>query len=683
MFVQLAVEMLLHGILRCWLKILAIIAALEGVCYPRLIPRQDKPIELDVTNVNEVSDYFFHFYLETDSLPGMDLEITFPPNLGYNFGAAGTACSARLATQNFKTLTCTSLSSLVILVRVDNLPAGTDYLNTVVIRDITNPSLFTRGSGLFKLRILRGLVNEYDAAYVFSQIAFTAAPSALSSPSISITANNEPNLLGTYTITTNFLSGVIPNGASLRIGIPSELTFDQTKIKVTPTPSLGTAVGMRFYRRWVILTNLAAQTLPTLSLSITNVQNMAYSGTTSAFVLQLRSNGTEQILEGQSIGGVAISPSVIPNSNIQLTSFGVDVSSSPLYIGDTVQLEMSVKIKNTLPDNCAISITLPTEFTTITRCWGLNNVIDLTEASPVSCSFVGGQIRLTNLNGIFKFKQVKVAFQAVLPTPGSGSTLTGFTFSTFVDATFTKMVDTTAQQSIAVSSTAPVPVTFSTGKVSNAITTTFGVSFTVPVAVAAMQAKIYLAPGFSNTNGAAIGCSATKNAVSIGASTCTATINDKNFLEIAFTSPASLGAATVADAWVVTLSLISSQGLKTPLYAGNYFGQVLLYSGTTLVTAGTGYVDIDPPAFTVINIEPYTKDYNHVTVYDFSVYLPFVIDQGQWVVQDLFSSTFFEMVLNYADFGVNLVTAYPNGAIVPCYGIIGLFVYGTTSGKMD
>lgn len=673
--------MLLPGIVRMWLKLLAIVAALEGVCYPRIIPRQDKPIELDVTNINEISDYFFHFYLESDSLVGMDLEITFPPNLGYNFGAAGTVCSAQLASQNFKTLGCTSLSPLIILVRVDNLPAGLDYLNSVVIRDVTNPSVFNRGTGVFKLRIIKGSVNEYDAAYVFSQIAFTSAPQALSAPAVTLTANDEPNLLGTYSITTGFLSGVIPAGATLRIKIPTELTFDQTKIKVTPTPTLGPAVGIRFYRRWVILTNLVAQTLPSLTLSITNIQNMAYSGTTSAFTLQLRSNGTEQILEGQTIGGVTISPSVIPAGNIQLTSFGVDVSTSPLFIGDTVQFEMSVKIKNTLPDNCAISITLPTEFATIVRCWGLNNVIDLSETSPVSCAYVGGQIRLTNLNGIFKFKQVKVAFQAMIPTPSVGTTLTGFTFSTYIDNTFTKMVDTTAQQSITVQAVAPVALTFTTGVESDFNPTTFAVSFTVPVAVTNMVAKIFLAPGFTNTNGAAITCTATKNAVSIGASTCTATINDKNFLEVAFTSPANLGTGAVGDAWVVSLALATGKGLKTPLYADNYFGQVLLYSGTTLVTAGTGYVDIVAKTFTVINIEPYTKDYNHVTVYDFSVYLPFVISQGQWVVQDLFSQTYFEMVLNYADFGPNLVGAYANGATVPCYGIIGLFVYGTTSGR--
>lgn len=43
---------------------------MEQLSFTRIIPRPNKPIELDVTNQNYVGDYFFHFFLEEDTLLG-------------------------------------------------------------------------------------------------------------------------------------------------------------------------------------------------------------------------------------------------------------------------------------------------------------------------------------------------------------------------------------------------------------------------------------------------------------------------------------------------------------------------------------------------------------------------------------------------------------------------------------
>ena len=48
-----------------------ILLLLEQLSFTKITPRSNKPIELDATNQNYVGDYFFNFYLEADTLPGI------------------------------------------------------------------------------------------------------------------------------------------------------------------------------------------------------------------------------------------------------------------------------------------------------------------------------------------------------------------------------------------------------------------------------------------------------------------------------------------------------------------------------------------------------------------------------------------------------------------------------------
>lgn len=52
------------------LQALAVLQLATLVSFKKIIPRAMKPIELDVTNIGKKGDYFFHFYLEEDSLDG-------------------------------------------------------------------------------------------------------------------------------------------------------------------------------------------------------------------------------------------------------------------------------------------------------------------------------------------------------------------------------------------------------------------------------------------------------------------------------------------------------------------------------------------------------------------------------------------------------------------------------------
>ena len=52
------------------LRAVSVLLCLKQLSFTRIIPRPNKPIELDITNQNQVGDYFFHFYLEEDTLPG-------------------------------------------------------------------------------------------------------------------------------------------------------------------------------------------------------------------------------------------------------------------------------------------------------------------------------------------------------------------------------------------------------------------------------------------------------------------------------------------------------------------------------------------------------------------------------------------------------------------------------------
>ena len=52
------------------LRAVSLLICLKHLSFSRIIPRPNKPIELDITNQNQVGDYFFHFYLEEDTLPG-------------------------------------------------------------------------------------------------------------------------------------------------------------------------------------------------------------------------------------------------------------------------------------------------------------------------------------------------------------------------------------------------------------------------------------------------------------------------------------------------------------------------------------------------------------------------------------------------------------------------------------
>ena len=52
------------------LQLLSLLLLAKQLSFAKIIPRPNKPIELDVTNQNLIGDYFFNFYIEEDTQPG-------------------------------------------------------------------------------------------------------------------------------------------------------------------------------------------------------------------------------------------------------------------------------------------------------------------------------------------------------------------------------------------------------------------------------------------------------------------------------------------------------------------------------------------------------------------------------------------------------------------------------------
>jgi hypothetical protein len=364
--------------------------------------------------------------------------------MGYNIPAP---CTAVLLSDSDKLLTCTRQNAELALVRINNLPSSKNFLNIIALRDIPNPAA-TVGTGIFSLRVLKGTENEFDFNYFFDQVAFSPAALVIPAATLVIVANDEPNLFANYKMDITFAVGTIPAGGKIRLKIPESLTFDKSTLAITPTPSLGPGVVTSFYRDFVILSNLIGQTIPTLSLLIQNIKNFPYAGGTPDFVFQLRADGTETLLEQATVAGPTISPTMLPNANVIFSSFEVDLSQSTLYQTDVVEYELKFKIKNAVPSNGGINIDYPASFT-VTRCWGISNVIDISESTLATCTIAANRMRISNIRGIAKDKFVRVGFRAVNP-PSALATepFSPFTIGTYYDSLFLKNIDLSLGQTV-------------------------------------------------------------------------------------------------------------------------------------------------------------------------------------------------------------------------------------------
>ena len=575
-----------------------------------------------------------------------------------------------------------------MLIKINNLPSGPDYLNTIVVRDVQNSNTVT-STGSFSLRVMKGTENEQDYAYFFGQIGFSGSSTTMGVSSVTATANDGPNLLATYRLTVAFAAGVIPQNGTMRVKVPAALTIDQTKVIVTTIPSLGAGVGTRFFRDYIILTGLTQQTLPSLIIDIQNLKNPAYSGNAGSFTVQLRSNGTEHVIETTTVGPTLVTVAQIPPQNVILTSFDIDVASMTLFSSDTVNYAISAKIVNTLPDDCGVVVEVPAAFTSISRCWAMDNLVDLSETAIITCTVVGNLLKLNNLRGVYKYKSIKVGMTATNPAAVTDTSVGAFNLFTYADRTFLNMVDRSSTPvSITIKGTSGTASTVTVPTVSipsDTILPSLTVTFTAGNTFTDLRLKVFLASGFSNTNTGTnlVTCRVDKNSAAfVAAGSCSALINDKNFLEVNMVSTPSLGAAIATDSFSLVITPVTSQGLKTPLYAGKYHAQVLLSDISTLKTVGTVNFnvlekDLDTSLMTV---QPYTFDYDHIAVYDFAVYMPFGVEQGQWITKADIGLTYFEVRFSGGSF-TNLLRNYTANAAMPCYGIVGLNRYLNRKGR--
>ena len=230
--------------------------------------------------------------------------------MGYSFPIfPATSCTAVLLSQNSLSLPCSIKDTVTLVVRVNNIPSGLNYLNSIAILNVLNPNV-ARGTGQFGLRILKGLYNEYDYEYSFSQIGYTL-PVAGATASLTLVTNVYPNNIGQYKITFKPTANmIIPAGGTIRIRVPITvpgLVIDQTKIKVTPSVDLINvvpvspipSVPLKFYKDFIILYNLVQTTVTAatgIDLTITGIQNMPFAGPTPSFDVDIRANGMENVL---------------------------------------------------------------------------------------------------------------------------------------------------------------------------------------------------------------------------------------------------------------------------------------------------------------------------------------------------------------------------------------------------
>jgi len=565
-----------------------------------------------------------------------------------------------------------------VRVRVNNIPAGRDFLNTVAIRDVTNPTI-TYGTGHFKLRIVKGDHNEFDYDYHFSQIGFTGNPGTPTASSITLVPpTNEPNKLGTYRITVSFATTLILDQSSIRIGVPSKLSFDKSKVKVTTTPSLG-AFTLTFYQQYVILSKITGQVTPaSLTIDVQNLQNLPYADSTGDFSVELRSNGTQRMLDYVNLGPATIVSSVVSLDNFLISTFGQDVNAVNLYNGDKSSIEFSVQIKNSLPDDCSVVLEFPASFSPL-HCWPLVGMKDLTETARVTCAMSATQVVFTNLRSVYKEKDL--SFGVKFANPASDGNHGPFRVLTYYDRNGLKAVDVTPNVDLYVTNTFAAPtVTVPTASLpSNTVLTEIEVAWTIPTALAAMVPKLQLHGGFSNTAGATpLACQLFKNAALLATTTCTAEVNDKNLLEV---NPVAFAGAAAApgDLFSLKVQKVAAGGIRTPTYADEYFVLLELFDAGSLVAGGSGFFAVQEKDFDplLVSVKAFTKDFSHKSVYDFSLYLPFGLDQGQWSARDELALSHFELVFLKPGFDPTFITDYPLGSKVPCYGAVGLRTFGS------
>ena len=550
----------------------------------------------------------------------------------------------------------------------------------MAVRDVTNPTI-TYGTGHFKLRIVKGTNNEFDYDYHFSQIGFTGNPGTPTASSISLVApTNEPNKLGTFRITVSFATTLILDQSSIRIGVPQKITFDKSKVKVTTTPSLGTFT-LAFYQQYIILSKITGQVTPaSLTIDVQFLQNLPYADGTGDFSVELRSNGTQRMLDYVNLGPATIVSSVIPSDFFIISSFGQDVNSVNLYNADTCSIEFSVQIKNTLPDDCSIVLEFPSTFTP-SHCWPLVGMKDLSETARITCTMTATQVIFKNIRSIYKEKEV--SFGVKFLNPNTDGNHGPFKVMTFYDRDGFKAVDVTPNVNLYVTNTFPAPtVTVPTATLpSNTVLNDIEVAWTITDPIASMVPKVNLHGSFSNTAGATpLTCLLYKNAVLATTTTCTAEVNDKNMLEVNMVAFAGTAAA-LGDAFSLKVQKVAAGGILTPTYADEYFALVELYDAGNLVAGGSGFFSVLEKDFTpaLVSIKAFTKDFSHRSVYDFSLYLPFALDQGQWSSKDQLALSYFELIFLKPGFDPIFLTDYPVNSKVPCYGAVGIRTFGTES----
>lgn len=471
----------------------------------------------------------------------------------------------------------------------------------------------------------------------------------------------------------------------MKIQIPSLLNFKSNELIVRYNGATLTApqLVLRPEKKMIEIQNVADVTSSNIAVELENLINHPWSSSSGNFVTNIWANGTNTILfEGSSSAPSVISQVISSASSETLLITNFEASSYILTVGDTVHYEIQFRIENSLPANNMIRVEIPIDFD-VKRCWLIENVVDLNALNLITCTITGtpatGQIlTYTNLAAVFQKTKIKIGLKAVNPlvAPGGPS----WRIQTWYDTTMTKLVDSSDLFEVNFDPTYTLIPNMAVDNLILMQSNSFislAVNFETGVGYSAanrMTLTVRLNKNFA-AKGTGMTCQLFSNAVATITVPCAHTFTPDQEIVIIITDVANTYAVGLNHRLVITGT--NPNGLFSPLYANEYQVEMTLTGSVSGAEHATGLATIVEKSLdnSLITIQPYTLDFDHITVYDISFYIPFKFERSSWFPRSNEGSSYIEISFPTAAgaenlFKVDLGTGKATGSDMPCYGVL-------------
>jgi hypothetical protein len=164
--------------------------------------------------------------------------------------------------------------------------------------------------------------------------------------------------------------------------------------------------------------------------------------------------------------------------------------------------------------------------------------------------------------------------------------------------------------------------------------TAIGYSAANRMTIRARLNKEFLAKGTGMT------CQLLSNAVATMTVPCAHTYTSNQEIVISITDVTNTYATGQTHRLIITGT--DPNGLYSPLYANEYEVELTLSGSFSGKEHATGFANILQKSLdnSLITIQPYTLDFDHITVYDISFYIPFKFERSSWFPRSNEGSSF-------------------------------------------